>query len=134
MSESEGDGDRLTQQPGAENGDSLGKTDDKSNGGPPQIRNHPGRWDEALAGLVVAAPFALLLGAAAVMVGLIAIGAIRVDLALSGRVDAMALLRPLVLPAGALIAGSYLLFAMKFFGVQPVTFVLDLLDGYERER
>lgn len=107
---------------------------DDNNDDPPRIRNYRGRWDEALAGLVVALPFVLLLTATVVAAGLIAVGAIRVDLTLSGTIDAMALIRPLMLPVGALLAGSYLLFAMKFFGVRPVTFVLDLLDGYNRER
>ena len=107
---------------------------DNNNDDPPQIRNYRGRWDEALAGLVVAAPFALLVSAAIVAAGLIAVGAIRVNITLSGTIDAMALIRPLMLPVGVLLAGSYLLFAMKFFGVRPVTFVLDLLDSYNRER
>jgi len=102
--------------------------------GPPQVKNHRGLWDEALAGLVVVSPFLILLGALALLAGLIATGSIVVDVTLAGRINVMALLRPLVFPAAALLAAGYLLFAIKFFGKSPVAFLLDLLEGFERRR
>lgn len=101
---------------------------------PPQVKDHRGLWDEALAGLVVVSPFLILLSALALLAGLIATGSITVDVTLAGRINVMALLRPLVLPAAALLAAGYLLFAIKFFGKSPVAFVLDLLEGFERRR
>jgi len=99
---------------------------------PPQVKDHRGLWDEALAGLVVVSPFLILLGGLALLAGLIATGSIAVDVTLAGRINIMALLRPLVLPTALLLAGAYLLFAIKFFGASPVAFLLDLLEGYER--
>jgi hypothetical protein len=97
---------------------------------PPQIKDHPGRWDERFAMFIVATPFVLLLLGGSVASYLLVVGRITVDAELGGTVS----LQPLVLPIGAAFGLVFVLSVMKIYGIAPVEWVANAARDYNPPR
>lgn len=96
---------------------------------PPEIKDKPGPWDNRTAYAILIIPFILLAAAVFAVIGLVATGAVPVDVGISGTLAASnvfnTLVAPLVLVFGALLALTWLLALMKVFGVNPVVWVVQ---------
>lgn len=97
----------------------------------PKIKDYPGRWDEYLSGIIVATPFVLLLLGGAIVATLTVTGHIGIgSVTITGTIP----LGTFALGFGALVALTWVLAAMKLFGVKPVTWIASAADSYQRER
>lgn len=92
-------------------------TDDTPDG-PPAVKDHKGRWDEALAATIVILPWVLtILG----VVYIAWTGGFEPDITLGGVVDGSYL----VYGAAGLAGLTYVLALGKVFGLAPIQYIFD---------
>lgn len=95
----------------------------------PKIKDKPGPWDNRTAYAILIIPFILVTIGVFAVIGLVATGAIPVDVSIAGTLSAsnvfQTVVAPLVLVFGALLALTWLLALMKVFGVNPVVWVVQ---------
>ena len=89
----------------------------------PEITDRPGPWDEVVNRAILLAPWVALVVA---LVWLVAYGDFATDITVAGEVSAT----PLVYGAAALVALTYLLALMKFYGTSPIAWVANVARDY----
>lgn len=82
----------------------------------PEIEDKPGPWDNILNSVILIAPWVAIVAALGYV---IYTGSLSTDIVLTGEVP----IQPFAYAGGALIAVTYLLALMKFYGMAPLAYI-----------
>lgn len=90
-----------------------------------KIKEHEGKWDEALAAFIILSPFLTTIGflVFGISTGMITVG----DVTVTGNIP----IQPLVYGMSGLLGLTYFLALAKVFGIKPIKWIANTARNYK---